>query len=49
MDRSEGPIDEHLDRDAGSGIEPFHLRGCAGPRQLGFIKVPYMRIRFLRS
>ncbi len=33
------PVDEHLDGDACGGIEAFHLRWPAGPRQLRFIEM----------
>jgi hypothetical protein len=32
--RAEGAIHEHLDGNARSGVEAFHLGGCARPRQL---------------
>ena len=39
MRGAERSIDEHLDGDAGGGIEAFHLRSAAGAGQLRFIEV----------
>jgi len=49
MDRAKGSIDEHLDRDAGGGIESFHLRRRTGLGQLGFIEVAHVGIRLMRG
>ncbi len=44
MDRTERPVDKHLDRDARGRVETFHLRRSAGARELRFVEVADQRI-----